>query len=162
MINIEDEDLTRVDSYIFTKPLDEIIINKYITLDKNNYKSFDNIIISNYGNRSREYFKNVLILVLYFNNIPDIYSLQPGTNIKLPDIESLLESLELSSIFDEEEDKTYIDNYSSQIPGINMESVLVTNKNNNSSNSKINTANPKLDITKKEVSYNKTSGIIKF
>lgn len=159
MINLEDVDLTRVDSYTFTQDFDKIPVNRIIKLTKDNYNKIDKIIVSNYGNRDRMFFKNVLALILYFNNLPDINTLKIGMTIKLPDLDAMLLFYDECNLFDEYDG---IVDSNDLIPGINMKSVLVTNKNKNSKSNNVTVANPRLNISVKEVTYNKNTGIVNY
>ena len=133
----------------FVENRDSVPIIDVVKVDNFLYGNFD-ILIHRYYQGQMAY----LPLLLDFNMISDPVEIKLGMIIEIPDIATLEQQLKINTIFDDD-----------NVPGVNSSTnsdlINIQNTPKNSKTSKV-TALPKLKITKRAVSYDVTTGQLKF
>jgi hypothetical protein len=144
---ITSEDI--INNFIYDIQLSEELSNipliGSITIDNNLWGRPD-IIINRYYNGELELIPHLL----NFNNISDISEMKIGMIMELPDFDYFKHKMVINKLTDE------------NIPGVNKSmnnKQLNIEKTNQTKQSKT-TASPKLNITLKNIDYNKNTGVI--
>lgn len=152
MVNFFSTDFDEIEKY-FIDNIDAIELVDIIKIDKNNINKLDMLILNKYGYSNRDYVTRFLPLILSYNNLADITEITVGTIFKFPNINSLIENLEIN--------ETFITDIVSGVNSVGYNEPSLKNNTNNSKNNKT-TALPKLSISLPSVDYNPESGIITY
>lgn len=148
MINLADFDFNKVHllKYIDDINKEDIPLVDIVKINVSLYMNYDNIMMKYYGKDGEQYLK----LILMFNNLNDISEINIGDYLRIPDLNSLVNSMEMIS---------------DSVNGIMdfNEFNLVKNESKDvkkqSKDKRKTTANPRLNITLKKPDF-KDSKII--
>lgn len=152
---------------LFIKDKNQIDLINIVMIDK--YTRLDSLIFEKYGGfdliEQFNIIKVILPLILLFNEINDVTSIKPGTFIKFPDLNMLVDNL---SIFDEN-DITVENSLSFEkdenllnlLPGLNPINKYNVELSKNIDDTKT-TGIPSLNLTLNKVQYDIDKGIITY
>ncbi len=137
-----------IDIFLDGANYDSIPIIDIVKINNQNYGRLDTII-TRYYNGNMEF----LPILMSFNKISDPIEIKLGTIIKIPDINFILEQIEINQVLD-----------NNIIPGVNksMDNRLINSELLKLNSPIITTALPKLKVTLKKVSYDASTGVISY
>lgn len=152
---------------LFIKDKSKIDLVNIVMIDK--YTRLDTIIFEKYGGfeliEQFNIIKVILPLILLYNEINDVTLIKPGTFIKFPDLNMLIENL---SIFDEnnvtiENSLSFNkdENLMNLLPGLNPINKYNVDLSKNIDDTKT-TGIPSLNLTLNKVNYDNERGIITY